>query len=75
MKNYQCRKCGTLIQSDRRPHLNGCPSGGLHEWVDLGECGATPYQCRKCGTLIQNDKRPYLNGCPSGGLHEWIKLR
>ena len=75
MKNYQCRKCGTLIQSDRMPRSIGCPSGGTHDWVDLGEYGTTPYQCRKCGTLIQSDRMPRSIGCPSGGTHDWTRLR
>ena len=37
MKNYQCRKCGTLISNESYPNANGCPNGGSHQWNNLGE--------------------------------------
>ncbi len=74
MKNYQCNKCGTLINSQSRPAVFGCPSGGHHQWTDLGESGNIPYQCSKCGTLINSHSRPAVFGCPSGGHHQWNKL-
>lgn len=74
MKNYQCKKCETLINSQSRPSSINCPSGGNHQWTDLGESGSTPYQCRKCGTLVNSQSRPSSINCPSGGNHQWNKL-
>ena len=74
MKKYQCQKCGTLITNQSRPNPYGCPSGGNHQWADLGECGTTRYQCKKCGTLINSKLRPNPYGCPSGGSHQWNQL-
>lgn len=74
MRNYQCKKCGTLINSKSSPRTMGCPAGGYHQWTDLGECGDTPYQCRKCGLLINSESSPRTMGCPDGGYHQWNKL-
>ena len=74
MKNYQCRKCGTLINSESYPKSYGCPSGGTHSWNDLGESGDIPYQCRKCGMLIYAKSYPKSYDCLSGGTHSWNKL-
>lgn len=74
MKNYQCRKCGTLISNESYPNANGCPNGGSHQWNNLGECGDTRYQCRKCGILIYSKSYPNANGCSNGGSHQWNKL-
>jgi len=35
MKNYQCKKCGTLVQANGQPVSNGCPQGGFHQWTKL----------------------------------------
>ena len=74
LKNYQCKKCGTLIQSDRYPSVLGCPSGGSHQWYELGAVGFENYQCSKCGTHVENQKSPSVLGCPSGGSHQWYDL-
>jgi predicted nucleic acid-binding Zn-ribbon protein len=74
MKNYQCKKCGTVIQSNSSPSSSGCPSGGLHSWTNLGDTGDKNYQCKKCGTLLHSNNTPSSSGCPSDGLHSWTKL-
>ncbi len=46
MRNYLCKKCATLVKSDKKPISFNCPSGGNHQWTDLGEVGTTNYQCQ-----------------------------
>lgn len=74
MKNYQCKKCGTLIQSEKTPSSFNCLRGGMHQWQDLGELGPVTYQCKKCGITINNKKTPSSFGCTAGGMHQWNKL-
>jgi hypothetical protein len=75
MHNYLCKKCKTLLQSQgHSPNSSGCPSGGTHSWVNLGETGDKNYQCKKCATLIKTKSSPNSTGCPSGSTHTWIKL-
>ncbi|MCQ2307416.1 MAG: hypothetical protein MJ000_07625 [Bacteroidales bacterium] len=74
MKNYQCKKCGTLIQSEKTPSSFNCPKGGMHQWQDLGEVGTDTYQCKKCGLIVNSKKTPSSFGCTSGGMHQWNKL-
>ncbi len=74
MKNYQCKKCATLIQGKSKPSNSGCPSGSFHQWADLGIIGNDNYQCKKCGTLVKSKGRPSNTGCPSGSFHQWTKL-
>jgi len=56
MRNYLCKKCATLVKSDKKPISFNCPSGGNHQWTDLGEVGTTNYQCQKCGLLLKSQK-------------------
>jgi DNA-directed RNA polymerase subunit RPC12/RpoP len=74
MKNYMCKKCKTLIQSASRPSGFNCPSGGMHQWSDMGNVGTENHQCKKCGTLVQSKGRPSGFDCPAGGMHQWSKL-
>jgi predicted nucleic acid-binding Zn-ribbon protein len=74
MKNFQCKKCGTHLHADNMPSIAGCPSGGSHTWIKLGDVGSKNYQCKKCSTLLQVDNMPSIAGCPSGGSHTWKKL-
>jgi len=74
MLNFQCKKCGTLIQSEKIPLSFNCPSGGSHQWTNLGKVGNYNFQCKKCGTLIQSEKIPLSFNCPSGDSHQWTKL-
>ncbi len=74
MKNYQCKKCGTALQSNSTPNPNGCPSGGSHTWTNLGEVGTVNYQCKKCALLLKSKSIPSPNGCLKGGSHQWTKL-
>ncbi len=74
MKNFQCQKCGTLITNNSNPSQLHCPSGGNHQWTNLGESGNNPYQCRKCGTLVYSKANPSQLHCPGGGNHQWTKL-
>ncbi len=74
MKNYMCHKCETLIQSATHPKVFNCPSGGNHQWTDLGNVGTENYQCKKCGTTVQSKGRPGVFHCPGGGNHQWTKL-
>lgn len=74
MKNYQCKKCGTLISNQSYPSSFNCPNGGNHQWTDLGESGNTRYQCGKCGVLIYSKSYPHSFNCPNGGNHQWNKL-
>jgi len=74
MKNYQCKKCGTVIKSNNLPSVIGCPEGSTHQWINLGNVGDKNYQCRKCGTVVQSSSQPSLLGCPDSTAHQWIKL-
>ena len=75
MQNFQCKKCGILIQANSTPPStnNGCPKGGSHDWYDLGTVGTKNYQCKNCGTLIQANSTPPSVGCPKG-YHDWYEL-
>ena len=74
MKNYQCNKCATLVQSSSSPNRASCPSSGSHSWTDLGKIGNTYYQCKNCRALIKSDSSPSRSSCPSSGSHSWTKL-
>jgi predicted nucleic acid-binding Zn-ribbon protein len=74
MKNYQCKKCGTLIQANSSPTNSGCPSGSTHSWTNLGDVGDKNYQCSKCGTLVKASSSPSSSGCPKASFHSWTKL-
>ena len=74
MNNYQCKKCGTLVQANSTPSTSGCPKGGSHSWTNLGKVGDKTYQCKKCGTLVKADSTPSTSGCPSGSSHSWNRL-
>ncbi len=75
MKNYLCKKCGTLVQKSSVPNSSGCPEGSSHIWIDQGEVGNNNYQCKKCGTLIKSKTRPKnSSGCTKGASHIWLKL-
>ena len=62
MKNYQCKKCGTLLQGNSQPSASGCPAGSFHQWTDLGQTGDKNYQCKKCGTLVHAGNQPSASG-------------
>ncbi len=74
IKNYQCKKCRTALQSDKKPNSLNCPSGNFHQWTDLGEVGPINYQCKKCRLLIKSKSLPSSLNCPSGNFHQWTKL-
>lgn len=74
LKNYLCPKCSTSIKSPKFPSGIGCPSGGLHKWIDLGEVGDDAFQCKKCAILLRSKSVPRSAGCPTDGLHQWNKL-
>jgi predicted nucleic acid-binding Zn-ribbon protein len=74
MKNFQCKKCGTLVQLGNQPNSSGCPEGSLHQWQNLGDTGEKTYQCRKCGTVVHSGGQPNSSGCPKGSLHQWTKM-
>lgn len=74
LKNYQCTKCGALMQSNSKPSTLGCPSGGSHQWNELGEVGTENYQCTKCKTHVISRQKPNTLGCPSGSSHKWNDL-
>jgi DNA-directed RNA polymerase subunit RPC12/RpoP len=74
MKNFQCKKCRTDLQSDRTPNTINCPSGGSHQWTDLGEVVPANYQCKKCKLLVKSKNTPSTFNCPNEGSHQWCKL-
>ena len=74
MKNYQCRKCGQVLQSDGAPNSGTCPEGGSHSWEDLGKVGGKNYQCRKCNETLKSESSPNSGTCPNGGSHSWSQL-
>jgi DNA-directed RNA polymerase subunit RPC12/RpoP len=74
MRNYQCKKCGTSIQSNSQPSSLNCSGGGTHSWTNLGDTGDKNYQCKKCGTLLRSSSQPSTLNCPSGGNHSWSNL-
>ncbi len=74
MRNYQCKKCATLVQSNTQPASANCPSGSFHQWQNLGETGERNYQRKKCATVLKSKNQPASAGCPSGSFHQWSKL-
>jgi predicted nucleic acid-binding Zn-ribbon protein len=74
MRNYLCKKCGTLVKANTQPSLSGCPRGSAHQWTNLGDVGDKNYQCKKCETLVQAKSQPSLSGCPQSSAHQWTKL-
>jgi rubredoxin len=74
MKNYQCKKCGTLLQSERTPSMSGCQKGSSHNWHNVGEAGTDTYQCKKCDLMLKSKNVPSTPGCISGTFHQWNKL-
>lgn len=74
MKNYQCRKCGLVVQKETTPSAAGCQVASLHSWNSLGDVGPDTYHCKKCGTLIKSKGRPCAGGCPDGNNHNWLKI-
>lgn len=82
MKNYQCIKCKTVVQSENTPNQGRCPIDPKvnqgHAWYDLGKVGSTNFQCKKCGTVVQSDGYPNQARCPAdpkiNQSHNWIKL-
>jgi rubrerythrin len=75
MKNYLCKKCGTLVQNEQRPNVSGCPKAPSHDWYDLGKCGSKKFQCKKCGILVHSEQRPDVRGCPKAPFHDWYEIR
>ena len=74
MKNYQCRKCSTLVQMSTTPSSLKCPAGSSHSWHNVGEVGDKNYQCKKCATLVKTNSTPSSLYCPAGSTHSWHKL-
>jgi predicted Zn-ribbon and HTH transcriptional regulator len=74
MKNYQCNKCGTVIQANSLPNVSGCPKSSSHNWHNLGETGDKNYQCKKCETTVKANSLPNVSGCPNSSSHSWSKL-
>ena len=74
LKNWQCKKCFTVVQKDSMPNTTTCPSGGGHAWLGLGEVGNDSYQCKKCGVIVKSKNIPQGGMCPQGYAHTWSKL-
>ena len=74
MKNYQCRKCAQVLQSESTPSSGTCPKGGSHTWNDIGRFGNKNYQCRKCAQILQSESTPSSGYCPNGGSHTWDNI-
>lgn len=74
MRNYLCKKCKTLVQVNNSPNTNNCPSGGSHQWTDLGQVGTVNYQCSQCSTTVKSASSPNTNNCPAGSSHRWTRL-
>ena len=74
MKNYQCKKCGILIKTERQPNALNCRAGNYHDWNDLGEVGCENYRCKNCGFLVESKSTPSSFGCTAGGYHNWQDL-
>ena len=74
MKNYQCRKCGLVVQKESTPGQQGCQNAPYHSWVTLGDVGPVTYQCRKCGITVESKGQPGTQGCQSASYHSWAKL-
>lgn len=73
MRNFLCRKCGTQVVKSNMPHNADCPTGGVHQWVNLGIQGSTAYSCNKCKVQVNSKNTPDRSGCLKGGLHQWKK--
>lgn len=74
LKNYQCTKCGTLMQSASKPSSLGCRAGGSHHWNELGAVGTENYQCTKCKLHVESHDKPSSIGCTEEGSHHWNDL-
>ena len=74
MKNYQCKKCGILIKTERQPNAFNCRVGNYHDWNDLGDVGCENYRCKKCGLLVESKSTPSSFGCTAGDYHNWQDL-
>ena len=74
LRNYQCKKCGTLVRSTSTPSSLNCLAKGSHSWQNLGEMGNENYCCKKCGTWVMSRSRPSSLGCPTGSSHSWNHL-
>jgi len=74
LNNWLCQKCRTLIQSRNKPSSGYCPSGGHHQWNNLGRVGNTVYQCADCGISVESREKPSSAYCPSGGHHRWNRI-
>lgn len=74
MRNFQCKKCSTLIQSNSNPSNSNCSAGSFHQWQNLGETGDKTFQCKKCATLLKSKNPPSNAGCTSASFHQWNKL-
>ena len=68
LRNYQCKKCGTLVRAGSTPSSLNCPARGSHSWQNLGEVGEENYCCKK------NRRNPSSLGCPAGNSHSWNHL-
>ncbi len=73
-KNYLCKKCGELAQSNSKPTTSDCFLGDRHDWKELGDVGEILYECKKCKTQVKSKLRPASFGCPSGDMHEWVRI-
>ena len=74
LRNYQCKKCGTLVRATSTPSSLNCMSGGSHSWQNLGDFGEENYCCKKCGTWVMSRTTPSSLGCPAGSSHSWNHL-
>lgn len=74
VRNWNCKKCGTVIQAADKPSSMGCPAGSFHTWYDLGETGQTTYQCQNCAIQVKSSRQPASIGCPEADFHRWRKL-
>ena len=69
LRNYQCKKCGTLVKSTSTPSSLNCPARGSHSWQNLGEMGSENYCCKKCGTWVMSRNSANSLVCPAGYSH------
>lgn len=76
MKNFQCKKCYTIIQQEKSPESGSCKESMFgHIWENLSNVGEMNYECSKCSIIVKSDKQPESAHCKESWIgHSWEKM-